>query len=408
MLRVSEHTERTDTGRQRRANEDAYFARSPLFAVADGMGGAQAGEVASGAAIEVLSAGLADGPESAEERLAALVADANARVHELSIADRDLAGMGTTVTVVYVGEDDVAIAHVGDSRAYLLRDDTFERLTNDHSLVEEFVRQGKLTPEEADEHPQRSIITRALGPEPEVEVDRVSLRGRPGDVYLICSDGLTSMVGEALLAEILSSAPTLDNAARSLIDAANDAGGRDNITVVLFRLEEVGSVSVDEQQTVAGVAAPTAAEVRAAVEAAELQGPPPPRQMAPPAKPPRRLHPHVPRRSPDRPKRRKRRFIAPLVIVLIILAPIVGGGILADQAVYFLGTTPDGSVAVFQGVPYKLPFGVNLYSTEYVSGLTPAQLPDSRRHDLLSHQLRSNDDITDLVRQLELGQVAAR
>ncbi|HVW18963.1 MAG TPA: Stp1/IreP family PP2C-type Ser/Thr phosphatase [Solirubrobacteraceae bacterium] len=418
MLRVAEHCERTDTGRQRRANEDAFFARAPLFAVADGMGGAQAGEVASGAAIEVLSAGLAEASGPArpdEERLAGLVAAANARVHELSVGDAGLAGMGTTVTVAYVGEDAVAIAHVGDSRAYLLRDGAMERLTNDHSLVEEFVRQGKLTPEQADEHPQRSIITRALGPEPEVEVDRMSVGARDGDVFLICSDGLTSMVGEAQVAETIAAAATLAGAARDLVDAANAAGGRDNITVVLFRLEEVGAAPAADEQHTAIVAGPTAAEVRAALAVAERAGPAPSREMAgpivaapsPAPAPSRRLSPRMPRR--DRPaRRRRRRWLGPLVVALVLRVPICGGAYLANQAVFFLGLTSDGSVAVFKGLPYELPAGIRLYSTEYVTGLTAAQLPASRRRELLDHQLRSSDDARDLARALELGQVGGR
>src|SRR3954470_18609729 len=209
MLRVAEHCERTDTGRARRANEDSYFARSPLFAVADGMSGAQAGEVASHLAVEVLEQGLPNDGGSVEERLARRVAEANERINELSHSDEQLAGMGTTVTAAYVGEDEVTVAHVGDSRLYRLRGSSFERLTEDHTLVEELVRQGKLTPEEADEHPQRSIITRALGPESGVEADRHTLPARDGDVYLLCSDGLTGMVPEARVEEIIRSAPSL-------------------------------------------------------------------------------------------------------------------------------------------------------------------------------------------------------
>ena len=205
------------------------------------MGGAQAGEVASHLAVEVLEQGLPDGDGSVEERLRARVREANARIMESAQADDARAGMGTTLTVAYVGEDDLTVAHVGDSRLYRLRDGAFERLTDDHSLVEELVRQGKLTPEEADEHPQRSIITRALGAEEGVEADSHTWAGRDGDVYLICSDGLTSMIPEAHVAQVLAEAPSLASAGRMLIDAANDAGGRDNITVVLFRLEEVGA-----------------------------------------------------------------------------------------------------------------------------------------------------------------------
>src|SRR5918992_1054773 len=171
MLRVADHFERSDTGRQRRGNEDAFYARAPLFAVADGMGGAQAGEVASGMAVAVVEKGLPDGRGSVEERLRAIVDEANARINDLARADHQRAGMGTTLTLAYVGEEELSVAHVGDSRLYRLRDGAFERLTEDHSLVEELVRQGKITPEEAEEHPQRSIITRALGPESAVEAD---------------------------------------------------------------------------------------------------------------------------------------------------------------------------------------------------------------------------------------------
>ena len=148
MLRVAEHAERTDTGRHRRTNEDAYVARAPLFAVADGMGGAQAGEVASRTAVEVLSDGLPGGEGSVEDRLRGIVQGANERIHALSVADEERAGMGTTLTLAHVGERDVTVAHVGDSRCYRLRDGELERLTVDHTLVEELVRQGRLDPEE--------------------------------------------------------------------------------------------------------------------------------------------------------------------------------------------------------------------------------------------------------------------
>jgi serine/threonine protein phosphatase PrpC len=238
MLRVAEHWCGTDTGLQRRANEDSLLVRSPLFVVADGMGGAQAGEVASRVAVETFRGGL-DDSEDPQRSLAAHVLQANSRINELSHTNIEHAGMGTTITAVYVGEQEVSIAHVGDSRAYCLRAGELLRLTDDHSLVDELIRQGKLTPEEAEEHPQRSIITRALGPEATVEVDTRSFRARPEDVYLICSDGLTTMVGEADLTQILLDRSRLRDAGEALIAAANAAGGKDNITVVLFRLEEL-------------------------------------------------------------------------------------------------------------------------------------------------------------------------
>jgi serine/threonine protein phosphatase PrpC len=398
MLRVADdYAPLTHPGKLRRVNEDSYLARSPLFVIADGMGGAQAGEVASATAIEVFQDGLPDGPGSAEERMARMVEEANRRVHERSLGDRDLQGMGTTTTAVYVGDPDVSIAHVGDSRAYLLRAGTFERLTEDHTLVEEFVRQGKLTQEEAEEHPQRSIITRALGPEEQVAVDTLSIRGRDGDVFLVCSDGLTSMVPEARVGEILQQAATLSAAASALVQAANDAGGRDNITVLLFRLEEVGVGSTADEHTMVGAAAPSTAEVKAAVESA----PPRPERTSTVPRQPR-----PPRAEVAPAKRRRFRGLRRTLIVLaIVLVPLGGGAYLASQAVYFLGVASDGSVAVFQGVPFDLPFGIRLYSSAYVTGLTAQQLPPALRKRLLDHKLRSHDDAFDLARKLELGQV---
>src|ERR1700754_1838580 len=185
MLRVADHSARTDTGRQRPANEDSYWVGNPLFVLADGMGGAQAGEVASQTAVEVFRQGLPDGPGSYEERLSSLVSDANKRIHALAQADDAHAGMGTTLTAAYVGEDDLAIAHVGDSRLYVLRDGELQQLTHDHSLVGELVRRGQISAEEAEDHPQRSIITRALGVEDDVVVDHLTWPVRDGDVFML-------------------------------------------------------------------------------------------------------------------------------------------------------------------------------------------------------------------------------
>ena len=232
MLRVAEYFQHSDTGRARPVNEDAVFARPPLFAVADGMGGAQAGEVASSAAVAEIGEGLPEDGGSVEIRLAKLVANANERVHGLSQADAEKAGMGTTLTVVYLGEDDLAVAHVGDSRLYHLRAGQLEQATDDHSLVGELVRRGQLSPEEAEDHPQRSIITRALGPEDQVDVDHHTIAARDGDLFLLCSDGLTSMIANEAISKILSSGKSLEKIGKALVKAANEAGGRDNISVV--------------------------------------------------------------------------------------------------------------------------------------------------------------------------------
>ena len=203
MLRIADSWHGSDLGLQRQGNEDSYFVRAPLFVVADGMGGAQSGEVASEIAVEAFGDGLPDG-DSPSEGLVQIIETANRRIHERSRAEQQRAGMGTTVTAAYVGEDAVTVAHVGDSRCYLLRDGELRRLTVDHSLVGELVRLGKLTEEQAEQHPQRSVITRALGPEPHVQVDVEAFEAEAGDLFMVCSDGLTSMVREDRLSRCWS------------------------------------------------------------------------------------------------------------------------------------------------------------------------------------------------------------
>jgi serine/threonine protein phosphatase PrpC len=416
MLRVAEHWSGTDTGLQRRANEDSLLVRSPLFVVADGMGGAQAGEVASRLAVETFSAGLTAGADP-RESLARQVREANARINELSHQRSEHAGMGTTITAVYVDEQEVAIAHVGDSRAYCLREGELLRLTDDHSLVDELIRQGKLTPEEAEDHPQRSVITRALGPEPAVEVDIRSFRARPGDVYLICSDGLTTMVSEEQLAGLLGSHAALRDAGEALIAAANAAGGKDNITVVLLRLEEVSAGAPGGDQdghTTATELAPAtsehvladdgvAARARAASPSSALASagaavtPRVPRRPAPSAAPTRK----------GRLRRGGRHLRAPL-IALVVLCALAAGAYLALQSVYFIATNQRGLVTVYRGVPYELPAGIKLYSSDYVSGVSAATLSPQHREALLDHSLRSEGDAAMLVRQLELGELSGR
>jgi protein phosphatase len=410
MLRVAtDHFSHSDTGRQRRSNEDSYHARAPLFVVADGMGGAQAGEVASRVAVEAFQRALDDGgARSAEQLLAERVREANARIYEMSQAEQERAGMGTTITAAHVGENEVAIAHVGDSRAYRLRDDELERLTEDHSLVEEMRRRGQLTAQEADEHPQRSIITRALGPEPEVAVDTHSWRGAAGDVYLLCSDGLTSMVPEVQVAALLRGAATLQDAGRALIDAANSAGGRDNITVVLFRLEEVPDADPRgvEQPTSVGRTALSTADVRAAVTSAPAaQAVTSPATAAAPPQA-RRLRPSAPAPRAH-PARRGGRLAKTFAIIALVVIPLGFGAYIANQAVYFIGTDDRGLVTLYRGLPYSLPAGIDLFKPAYVSGVPIQTVPASRRKRLVDHQLRSHDDAADLVRELELGRVAS-
>jgi PPM family protein phosphatase len=227
----------TDPGRKRRRNEDAYVCEPPLFAIADGMGGAQAGEVASRLAAAALRESGADA--GGEQRIVDLVQEANRRVYDRSTTDPDTSGMGTTITVALVEDGDVAFGHVGDSRAYLIRAGRMEQVTEDHSLVNELLKSGKLSPEEAQRHPQRSMITRALGTDPDVDVDTFTIPAEPGDVFLLCSDGLTDMVAEDAILELVErNRGDMDAALRSLVGAANRGGGEDNITVVAFEISD--------------------------------------------------------------------------------------------------------------------------------------------------------------------------
>jgi protein phosphatase len=402
MIRAAESTFKTDTGRQRRENEDSAFARAPVFVVADGMGGAQAGEVASKIAIEAFESGLGDSG-TPEERLAGRVRAANREIYDRSRSEHGREGMGTTLTAAYLDDGSVAIAHVGDSRAYLFRDGELTRLTQDHSLVDELVRRGKLTEEQAAEHPQRSIITRALGPEPTVEVDTWTYPVRPGDVLLLCSDGLTSMVPDERIAEVLGSAESLDQAGNRLIHVANEAGGRDNITVVLWRVEDVpigeDAAGATDQPTIVGQPAP----------AVPSEPSPPP--APPPAEPPAPRTPIPARPAPEvtAPRSRRRRLakpVAALVAVLVVLFLVGGGGYLATRQLYFVGTNPQGVVTIYRGLPYDLPAGIHLYETFFVSGTPASLVPPDRRKTIFNNQLRSQTSAMNLVRDLELGRIS--
>lgn len=236
-MRTGRASALTDTGRRRMQNEDAFVCDPPLYAVADGMGGAQAGEIASrlaAAALEERVAGLLG-----EAAVAELIREANDRIYRHALANPAAAGMGTTVTALLVDEatGTIAVGHVGDSRAYLVRDGALAQLTADHSLVAELVRSGRLTPQEAEQHPHRSVITRALGTEADVEVDTFSVAAEPGDIYLVCSDGLSSMIrDDEILSVVANADASPDGIAEGLVEAANRAGGEDNVTVVVFEI----------------------------------------------------------------------------------------------------------------------------------------------------------------------------
>jgi len=389
MLRIDDQGFRTDTGRQRNANEDSYFARAPIFVVADGMGGAQAGEVASKTAAEAFDRDLPAAPP--EQVLRETIEAANSEINQRARSDPSLAGMGTTITAAIVNaeSEEVAIGHVGDSRAYRLRGGKLERLTRDHSLVEEMRRKGQLTDAQAEDHPQRSIITRALGPEPEVEVDLQTVPASPGDVFLLCSDGLTTMIGEERIARALSGATSMSAAVRTLVEEANRAGGRDNITALAFRLEDSeaparaaeGATLIGDSAEEAGL---TATEVRrrAAAEAARKRR----EELA------------------AKPKRRGLKRAAKALAVVAVLAAVAFGAWYGNRQVWFLGTDDGGRVALYRGLPYGLPFGVELYSERYASPIQTATLPPVRRDAVTGHDLRSRTDAVSLIEDIERSQ----
>ncbi|HEV7846327.1 MAG TPA: protein phosphatase 2C domain-containing protein, partial [Thermoleophilaceae bacterium] len=364
----------------------------------------------------------ADAP--AEQQLAEVARGANRKIHKMAQEDSAYAGMGTTFTAALVTGKHIAIGHVGDSRLYRFRDGELERLTHDHSLVEEFVRQGKLTPAEAEVHPQRSIITRALGPEPEVEVDTYTHAGRDGDVYLLNSDGLTGMINEERVAEILGDRESLEDAAEKLIAAANENGGKDNITVVLFRLgsdgadddgaEEEEPGTLGGQATQVGVSAETVRrEVERADKTQAREVPADDDTMHIPAARATQARAKVieedsePRRStvqrapPPRRKRPRRRYVTG-AIVLVVLAAVVAGLYALDRKFWFVGTNDRGQVTLYRGLPYDLPLGLSLYSEEYKSGVPVLAVSDARqRKYVLDHHARSEGDSRALVRDIE-------
>jgi protein phosphatase len=229
----------TDVGRVRSNNQDSSLVALPLFAVADGMGGHAAGEVASRLALDTLRNSVAD---QSLESLVAGVKLANTRVFEMSHTDPSMRGMGTTLCAVALviidGHERLAVVNVGDSRVYVLQDGAFIQVSEDHSLVESMVRQGTITPEQAKVHPQRNILTRALGIDGEVGVDSWEVAPFSGDRYLLCSDGLFNEVTDDRIAEILTETEDPQEAAEILVRMANEGGGRDNITVVIVDVVE--------------------------------------------------------------------------------------------------------------------------------------------------------------------------
>ena len=293
-MRIVDHASSSHTGKVRRTNEDAFLDQPPLFVVADGMGGARAGELASRLAVDTFRELEPVEGETGEDRLRRTILESNRRVLERAKDDPATAGMGSTVTAALVTGDQVVLGHVGDSRAYLLRDGALQQLSHDHSLVAELERAGRLTREEAAVHPQRSVITRALGAGPELDVDTSVVALREGDVLLLCSDGLSGLVGDLAIANLLGGGGSLADGVRRLVRAANDAGGDDNVTAVAFRIGgDAGELAPPPAAAAPDVSDPDLSDTLTEADAVPaLRLPPPERLLAqgPVAPAPARTH----------------------------------------------------------------------------------------------------------------------
>jgi PPM family protein phosphatase len=327
----------TDVGMVRSNNEDSLLVASPVFAVADGMGGHAGGEVASNIAVATLKAAF-DGDDGSHTRdaLAEAVRRANEAIYERASTDPGLRGMGTTLTAVALvdedGDDVLAVVQVGDSRAYRMRDGELEQLTDDHNVAEEMVRIGRITPDEATVHPHRHMLTRALGIQPDVEVDCFGVTPFAGDRYLLASDGLMNEVDDAEIARTLRRLDDPDDAAQELVHLARSGGGRDNITVVVVDVVD------DDDRAAKASAAVAASPVQSRPVERDIAEPPPPAAEPPP-------RPKAPRPS---------RFTFKTVVFLFLLIAVIGGALAAigfyARGGYHVGIN-DGEVVIFQGRP---------------------------------------------------------
>jgi PPM family protein phosphatase len=358
----------TDVGLVREGNEDSFYRGTTVFAVADGMGGHVAGEIASSTALEPIASvnetQFATG-DDAQDALVEAITAANSEVIAQGDADPSLSGMGTTLTAVLIRSGRLHVAHVGDSRAYLLRDGQgITQLTTDHTLVEQLVRDGRISREQAAIHPQRSVVTRAIGVDRHVDVDSLPpLELQPGDQVLLCSDGLTGPVSDEHIAAILVERDDAREACEALIEAAKAGGAPDNVTVVLLRVEGRGT-----SRSSAGLRS---------VDGNSSTGPlPPPVRVRSGGASPAAGAAAAPSDAGDDEGSRRRRSKRPLVVLLVVLLllGIAGGGAYALLSrAYFVGDD-DGRVAIFNGLPQHL-LGLPLGWVRETSDLTTDDLP---------------------------------
>jgi serine/threonine protein phosphatase PrpC len=386
----------TDAGKVRQNNEDALLVGDgedeTLFVVADGIGGFEAGEVASSLAVEVLK----DLPP--DEPFTAAMGEANRRIVAAGRGDEKLSGMGTTVVAIRFGgtqrEPVAEVAHVGDSRAYLMRGGDMRPITEDHSLVAELVRSGDLTRDQAAEHPQKNLITRALGADEEVDVDTAILPVEAGDRILLCSDGLSDMVPEGAISLILAESPDdPEKAARGLLSAALEAGGNDNITVVVVDVREQPPRETrdrpDRRERRSGG---TSEMVALGSSGQDVRTPP---------KPP----PGRPRRSTRAARRKRSRgfrkalgnLVRGLAVVLVLILALTPAYLWGSSR-YFFGFD-EGEVVAYRGVPYA-PLGIELNQEWRRPGLTGSEIKDPYKGPIENHKLYTRDQIERVLEDL--------
>lgn len=373
----------TDIGRVRERNEDSFLVDSPLFAVADGMGGHRGGAVASELALERVEELFRAGRAS----LVDLVRSANRAVFERSMTDQAVSGMGTTLTAAMVDLDGVHLAHVGDSRAYLLRAGALRQLTEDHTLVNRMVRAGEISREEADVHPHRNVLTRTIGTEPDVEVDETDVPVIDGDRLLLCSDGLTGMVAGDQIRAILEATPNPQEAADRLVRAANRAGGIDNITVIVLDIHEGGDDEPEgsrpEEATSGGAPGPRPGD--------RTKGSP---QL------------HLQPRPRPRPEAVKRWSLRAGVTAIVLLAILFGARIFIDRQ-WYVGEA-GGRVAVYQGIPAELA-GLRLSRVTLQTNIPAAEAESLPAYRGLPDGITANDrdDALAIVEQIRTDLRAA-
>lgn len=390
---------KTDVGRVREGNEDSVLIQDPVFAVADGMGGHVAGDVASQTAIETITDGLASERALDPGNLAKLIKAANVAIWQKAQGDSTLRGMGTTCTVVLVENSRIHIGHVGDSRAYLFRDGRLEQLTEDHTLVGRMVKEGRLQPEEAERHPQRNIITRTLGVDPEVQVDTSSVEVGDGDRIVICSDGLTSMLDAETITAALAEETEPQAAVDRLVEEANAAGGEDNVTVVIVEFHPgdgtVGNPSVADA---ARQTTPTPAVTTPRVDTRPDELPDHFTQAVD-------VSAVAPSDVVAEPRRRSRVARAVVATILIVAVLAVGGVMVFRYAIvensYFVGVNGDGMVTIYQGLPDEVA-GVTFKEEQEVSAIALTDLPEFLQSDVEQGiEADSLEDAKETVANLE-------